>query len=120
MRHASATLTPLPPIAHPLSPPSFVPRPATDELATGRCRGETPTGHIVAGSCGEVMACLVRVPTENVKQKLQAGIHSTTTGCVKAIIKEGGMGGFYQGCMFRAALPCLPIPCVPAAALRWQ
>lgn len=60
-------------------------------------RGETSTGAFVAGSCGEVMACLVRVPTENVKQKLQAGIHSSTVGCVKAIIAEAGAAGFYQG-----------------------
>jgi hypothetical protein len=68
-------------------------------LAFVGCRsGETSTGAFVAGSCGEVMACLVRVPTENVKQKLQAGIHSSTVGCVKAIIAEAGAAGFYQGC----------------------
>ena len=43
------------------------------------------------------MACLVRVPTENVKQKLQAGIHTSTVECVRAVAKNG-IGGFYQGC----------------------
>ena len=29
--------------------------------------------HLLAGSAGETAACLIRVPTENVKQKMQAG-----------------------------------------------
>lgn len=96
-------------------PPAFpLSRSRTHSVLSSHYRplpsGETPTGHIVAGSCGEVMACLVRVPTENVKQKLQAGIHSSTAGCVKAIMKEGGVGGFYQGCALRPLTPCWDAP----------
>eukprot|EP00605_Chrysophyceae_sp_TOSAG23-4_P000864 GSChrysophyteH1.ASY1.ANO1.955.1 assembled CDS len=32
-----------------------------------------PVSHMLAASCGEFMACLIRVPTEVVKQRLQAG-----------------------------------------------
>ena len=32
---------------------------------------------------GEVMACLVRVPTDNVKQNLQAGRYTTTTQALR-------------------------------------
>jgi hypothetical protein len=75
------------------------------------------------------MACIVRVPTENVKQKLQAGIHSSTIGCVKAIIKEGGAAGFYQGCApppsFQLAAAqlrrhCKAVAAVPDTAHRWR
>ena len=37
-----------------------------------------------AAAIGEVMACLVRVPTENVKQKMQVGLYKT--------VKEGVSG----------------------------
>ncbi|CAN0241744.1 unnamed protein product, partial [Hapterophycus canaliculatus] len=40
---------------------------------------------------------LVRVPTENVKQKMQAGLHGTATETVNAILKNGGATGFYAG-----------------------
>lgn len=45
----------------------------------------------------EKVACLVRVPTENVKQKMQAGLHGTATETVNAILKNGGGSGFYAG-----------------------
>lgn len=43
------------------------------------------------------VACLVRVPTENVKQKMQAGLHGTASETVNAILKTGGTRGFYTG-----------------------
>ena len=48
---------------------------------------------------GEIAACLVRVPTENVKQKMQAGLYKATGDCVRGILKEQGVGGFYVGYM---------------------
>jgi len=59
--------------------------------------GETPTGHVVAGSAGEVMACLVRVPTENVKQKMQVGAYPSMMKCARGILAESGAIGFYTG-----------------------
>ena len=50
-----------------------------------------------ASSLGEIGACLVRVPTENVKQKMQAGLFKTTGECMRNILKEQGAGGFYVG-----------------------
>lgn len=32
-------------------------------------------GHMISASCGEIAACLVRVPAEVIKQRTQAGIH---------------------------------------------
>lgn len=42
-------------------------------------------------------ACLVRVPTENVKQNLQAGRYKTNAEAVQTILKAEGLGGFYKG-----------------------
>ena len=62
---------------------------------------------MVAGSVGEIAACWVRVPTENVKQKLQAGVYPRMTECVRGILAEGGASGFYVGC---ASAPPPPRP----------
>jgi hypothetical protein len=52
----------------------------------------------------------VRVPTDNVKQRLQAGIHATTSDAIAAILRgrggtaggkkgaKSGLRGFYVGC----------------------
>lgn len=43
------------------------------------------------------MACIVRVPTENVKQKLQAGMYPNTSAALRGILSSGGLGGFFAG-----------------------
>jgi solute carrier family 25 (mitochondrial S-adenosylmethionine transporter), member 26 len=53
--------------------------------------------HMTAASIGEVMACLVRVPTEIVKQRMQAGQHGTLQETVSATLKRDGFTGFYKG-----------------------
>ncbi len=40
---------------------------------------------------------MVRVPTEIVKQRLQAGIHSSMEETISHIIKSDGFKGFYRG-----------------------
>ena len=54
-------------------------------------------------------ACLVRVPTENVKQNLQAGRFATHAEAVQTIMKVEGVGGFYKGFLstvFREVRAC--------------
>jgi solute carrier family 25 S-adenosylmethionine transporter 26 len=46
-----------------------------------------PLVHCTAASVAEVMACLVRVPTENVKQKVQAGHYRSSFECFRALMK---------------------------------
>lgn len=46
-----------------------------------------PLVHCLAASVGEVIACLVRVPTENVKQKVQAGLYRSSWECFRALLK---------------------------------
>ncbi|CAM9370791.1 unnamed protein product [Phaeothamnion confervicola] len=70
---------------------------STYESAKAFAGRESPAVHMAAASAGEVMACVVRVPTENVKQKVQAGLHATGRGAVVAILKADGAHGFYAG-----------------------
>lgn len=56
-----------------------------------------PLVHMAAASIGETGACLIRVPTENVKQNLQAGRYQTQGEAVRTIMGKEGMIGFYKG-----------------------
>ena len=54
-----------------------------------------PLEHMAAASLGEVAACAVRVPTEVVKQRAQAGHHGgSSTGALRAILQQYGTVGF--------------------------
>jgi len=56
------------------------------------------THHAAASSCGEVAACLIRVPTEVLKQNMQVGHYSSLPEAVAGTYKSGGLiGGFYNG-----------------------
>lgn len=59
--------------------------------------GGGPSVHMASASAAEVVACLVRVPTENLKQKMQAGQYNTAKETFKGIISKGGFRGFYAG-----------------------
>ncbi|KAG7229587.1 hypothetical protein INR49_012602, partial [Caranx melampygus] len=56
-----------------------------------------PVTHMLAASLGEVVACLIRVPTEVVKQRTQASPSSTTYHMLLATLKEEGVRGLYRG-----------------------
>ncbi|KAI0518564.1 mitochondrial carrier domain-containing protein [Xylaria bambusicola] len=65
----------------------------------GRGRGAStwaePLEHMAAASLGEVAACAVRVPTEVVKQRAQAGHHGgSSAGALRAILQQYGTVGF--------------------------
>uniref|UniRef100_A0A665UB48 Mitochondrial S-adenosylmethionine carrier protein n=1 Tax=Echeneis naucrates TaxID=173247 RepID=A0A665UB48_ECHNA len=47
-----------------------------------------PVTHMLAASLGEIVACLIRVPTEVVKQRTQASPSSTTYHMLLATLKE--------------------------------
>jgi len=55
------------------------------------------THHAAASSCGEVAACLVRVPTAIVAQNQQVGHFSSFTQAVTTTYARGGVAGFYVG-----------------------
>ncbi|KAJ8063210.1 hypothetical protein OCU04_008447 [Sclerotinia nivalis] len=57
------------------------------KIPGGRGRGRA-TEHMVAASLGEVAACAVRVPTEVIKQRAQAGQYSSSLLTLKAILGQ--------------------------------
>ncbi|KAI0965978.1 mitochondrial carrier domain-containing protein [Xylaria arbuscula] len=67
-------------------------------LGTGVGEGKSwaePLEHMAAASLGEVAACAVRVPTEVIKQRAQAGHHGgSSAGALRAIVGQYGTVGF--------------------------
>jgi solute carrier family 25 (mitochondrial S-adenosylmethionine transporter), member 26 len=58
---------------------------------------DTAVSHMLAGSCGEIAACAVRVPTEVVKQRAQAGLHGGRSGdALRAILSLRQSEGFVR------------------------
>lgn len=56
-----------------------------------------PVVHMIAASMGEITACLVRVPTEVVKQRMQTGMYDSMISTVSNTIKRDGYMGLYSG-----------------------
>ena len=55
-------------------------------------------GHMMSASFGEIAACLVRVPTENVKTRMQINSsNSSLSKTVKQILKGEGVRNMYNG-----------------------
>ena len=53
--------------------------------------------HSFAASCGEVAACVVRVPTAVVTQRMQVGQYKTFPEAVTKIFAESGVSTFFIG-----------------------
>uniref|UniRef100_A0A8C8YSN2 Mitochondrial S-adenosylmethionine carrier protein n=1 Tax=Prolemur simus TaxID=1328070 RepID=A0A8C8YSN2_PROSS len=53
--------------------------------------------HMLAASAGEVVACLIRVPSEVVKQRAQVSVSSKTFQIFSNILYEEGIQGLYRG-----------------------
>lgn len=72
----------------------FITYESTKTLLGGKEGGARGAGvHMLAGSLGEVAACAVRVPTEVVKQRAQAGQHATSAAALRAILASRGAVG---------------------------
>ncbi|KAI1139772.1 mitochondrial carrier [Hypoxylon sp. FL0543] len=74
-----------------------------DPIHGGEAAGpswEAPLEHMAAASLGEVAACAVRVPTEVVKQRAQAGLHGGSSaaalGAILAQHKTIGLTGVWR------------------------
>ncbi|KAJ7547195.1 hypothetical protein O6H91_08G074000 [Diphasiastrum complanatum] len=52
---------------------------------------------ILAASFGNIVASIVRVPPEVIKQRVQAGLHRNVFHATQSVWKEGGLRGFYCG-----------------------
>ncbi|TKR75675.1 hypothetical protein L596_016930 [Steinernema carpocapsae] len=58
---------------------------------------ESPLTNALGASIAETVACLVRVPTELIKQRAQANAGRTMTSIAVLIHKNDGFMGFYRG-----------------------
>ncbi|MGH0166767.1 UNVERIFIED_CONTAM: hypothetical protein FKN15_051418, partial [Acipenser sinensis] len=56
-----------------------------------------PVKHMAAASLGEIIACLIRVPTEVIKQRTQACPSSSTYQVLLVTLREEGFLGLYRG-----------------------
>lgn len=56
-----------------------------------------PANHMVAASFGEMAGCLVRVPTEQVKQRMQSDSSLTAKRTIRNISNEYGKYGLWRG-----------------------
>jgi len=76
---------------------------ATYETAKPQAAGllgpEAPEvlSHGAAASCGESLACVVRVPTEVVKTRMQTGRYRSLREASTTIMRTEGLRGFYTG-----------------------
>ncbi|XP_009282786.1 PREDICTED: S-adenosylmethionine mitochondrial carrier protein [Aptenodytes forsteri] len=57
----------------------------------------TPATHMVAACLGEVVACLIRVPSEVVKQRAQVSPSSSTLRILSHTLYHEGIQGLYRG-----------------------
>ncbi|KAJ2776688.1 S-adenosylmethionine transporter [Coemansia interrupta] len=72
---------------------------------------QLPLAHMLAGSLGEIAACLVRVPTEVLKQRLQAQQHRGLRAAVRATYATEGVLGFYRGYLTQVVRE-IPFTCI--------
>ncbi|TFK27573.1 S-adenosylmethionine transporter [Coprinopsis marcescibilis] len=60
-----------------------------------------PINHMLAASAGEVAACLIRVPTEVIKTRMQTSAYgaqgSSSWSAAKLVLSHHGIKGFYRG-----------------------
>ncbi|KAJ1958143.1 S-adenosylmethionine transporter [Dipsacomyces acuminosporus] len=70
-----------------------------------------PFVHMLAASAGEVAACLVRVPTEVIKQRLQAKHHSSLVAAIRGTYYAEGALGFYRGYLTQVVRE-IPFTCI--------
>ncbi|XP_067133850.1 mitochondrial S-adenosylmethionine carrier protein [Centruroides vittatus] len=56
-----------------------------------------PIAHMAASSCGEVMACIIRVPVEVIKQRAQANPCNSSFQIFKKTLISEGFLGLYRG-----------------------
>lgn len=75
----------------------FVTYDSSKRLASSLGYSDTPMVHMAAASCGEVVACVVRVPVEILKQRRQASLGGSAIQIFKQTIKTEGIGGMYRG-----------------------
>ncbi|KAI8807135.1 mitochondrial carrier domain-containing protein [Cladochytrium replicatum] len=80
--------------------------------------------HMLASSLGEISACVIRVPAEVIKQRMQTQVHPTLGQAVGTIYAKERIFGFYRGYMmtiFREIpFACVQFPLFEFLKKRWS
>ena len=66
---------------------------------------------MIAASCGETIACTVRVPTEVIKQRMQTKQFTSTSAAVSHVLRTEGILGMYRGFLSTVARE-IPFTCI--------
>ena len=66
-------------------------------VQTGRYSDTKLATNMAAASVGEVVSCLVRVPCELIKQRVQANPHNSSWEVLRTTLRDGGGFGLYRG-----------------------
>ncbi|KAI8846088.1 mitochondrial carrier domain-containing protein [Chytridium lagenaria] len=82
-----------------------------NSLSKEKREKNAPFIHMAAASAGEVAACFIRVPTEVVKQRMQAGQFKNLSVAVSSIVRQDGLSGLYRG-YFMTIFREIPFTCV--------
>ncbi|XP_047495162.1 S-adenosylmethionine mitochondrial carrier protein-like [Penaeus chinensis] len=70
------------------------------QLFSGKVPSKYEPGiHMFAASAGEVAACVIRVPVEVVKQRMQARMYQSSLQVVQVTLQQEGFRGLYRGYM---------------------
>ena len=67
------------------------------QMLGGRTTSQLVGVHMSAAACGEVMACIVRVPCEVVKQRAQMSPHLSSLNVLRTTVTQEGIAGLYRG-----------------------
>ena len=61
------------------------------------CGRESPLTHVISASCGAITSCVVRVPTDTIRHRVQAYMHPNVFESASAIVRKQGIRGLYAG-----------------------
>ena len=70
------------------------------EAASRLLSSTAPPGgltHVVSAAVGATLSCLVRVPSDTIKHRVQAGLYPSSAAGLQSILAEQGVLGLYRG-----------------------
>eukprot|EP00210_Caulerpa_lentillifera_P001573 g1511.t1 len=57
----------------------------------------SPIAHFISGSVGAVVSCVIRVPTDTIRHRVQAYVHPNVFQSATTIVRTEGVRGLYAG-----------------------
>ena len=73
---------------------------------------------LIASTCGNLVSSVIRVPPENVKQQVQAGLYQNGLQATRSIVSQGGIQALYRGYLAQL-LKDIPYSAVQFTVYDW-